>query len=140
MKSVENQSVEDLKKSYRKIVKKYLLGCKALLGVAFIMPFLAPFDIRPSFESVEVWFQRSGAITSIYALLSTTVADMGQRSLNRLGKTNDPHKREVLDEFAWSFEKVRLAALVLTVVGTVIWGYGDTALKYIFQWWSSFVG
>lgn len=134
----EDKVVEDLKHGYRKTANRYLRGCKTLLCVAFFAPLFAIFDIRPSFETIEVWFQRSGAITTVYALLSTTVADMGLRKLHRPGEYGDLYKLQVLDEFANSFEKVRWIALVLTVIGTLIWGYGDTVFKHIVQLWANF--
>lgn len=95
------------------------------------MPFVAFFDIRPSFEALEVWVQRSGAITSIYALLSTTVADMGLRKLHRPGEAGDLYKLEVLEEVSFKFEFLRWIALFVTVIGTLVWGYGDTVLKLL---------
>ncbi|MEX0297077.1 hypothetical protein AAH995_27830 [Pseudomonas putida] len=124
-------SAEELKAKYRKSAKRYLRGCWALLAVAVAAPLVAFFDIRPSFESMEVWVQRSGASTSIYALLSNTVAEMGLRKLNKPGEMGSRIKLEVLSEVSRSFEIVRWTALVVTVLGTVIWGYGDTMIK----WW-----
>ena len=80
---------------------------------------------------MEVWVQRSGASTSIYALLSNTVAEMGLRKLNKPGEMGSRIKLEVLSEVTRPFEMVRWTALVVTVLGTVIWGYGDTMIK----WW-----
>ncbi|WP_455923325.1 hypothetical protein [Pseudomonas putida] len=130
---VVDDEVEDLKQGYRTTAIRYLRGCQTLLGIAFFAPIFAIFDIRPSFESVEIWFQRSGAITTVYARLSTTVSDMGLRKLHRPGENGDLYKLQVLDEFANSFERIRWVALLFTVIGTFIWGYGDTFLKYALQ-------
>lgn len=131
MNVASNEAAESLKAKYRKVANRYFWGCVALLSVAIAMPFVAFFDIRPSFEALEVWVQRSGAITSIYALLSTTVADMGLRKLHRPGEAGDLYKLEVLKEVSFKFEVVRWTALFVTVIGTLVWGYGDTVLKLL---------
>lgn len=131
MNVASNEAAESLKSRYRNVANRYFWGCVALLSVAIAMPFVAFFDIRPSFEALEVWVQRSGAITSIYALLSTTVADMGLRKLHKPGEAGDLYKLEVLKEVSFKFEVVRWTALFITVIGTLVWGYGDTVLKLL---------
>ncbi|WP_323030870.1 hypothetical protein [Brachymonas denitrificans] len=84
--------------------------------------------LRPSPESLTSWFQRSGAITSIFAVFAQyrisgfleairggTFAESW--SLYHLFKTH----HHVL---SW-------VIAVITIWGALVWGYGDLLLKYV---------
>ena len=126
-----NLQNERLKAGYRSTANKYLWACYVLLLIATIAPIYAPFDSMPSFESVEVWFQRSGALTTVFALLTTLLRDMGMRTLHKPGHWGDALKLEVLSEVEARFEWIFWTAFTLTIIGTVVWGYGDTLYKFV---------
>ena len=123
---------EDLKRGYRKTSNMYVFGAWTMIALAIAAPFLACIDYRPSFESAEVWIQRSGALTTILALLTNQLKDMGSRTLHVPGTWGDAVKLEVLAEFERSFDRIFWVAFILTIIGTLIWGYGDTAYKYFY--------
>jgi hypothetical protein len=83
--------------------------------------------LRPSSESLASWFQRSGAITSIFSAFAQYRISGFFESIR--GGT-----------FAESWSLYHLykdhhyvlswAIAVLTIWGALVWGYGDLLLKY----------
>lgn len=114
----------------RKRTAKLVWACYFLLFVAAASPFIGYYDIRPNFEAREIWFQRSGSLTTIFALLSTTIMDLASRLLYS-GGFGDKARLIVKREFEFRFLMIFGVGFFLTVVGTVIWGYGDTFLKIV---------
>jgi hypothetical protein len=114
----------------RKITSLLVWLCYVLLFFAAISPVIGYCDFRPKFETREVWFQRSGALTTILALLSTTVKDFASNILSASGFCSEA-KVIVKGEFELRFVVIFAVGFFLTVIGTVVWGYGDTILNII---------
>lgn len=96
-----------------------------LVVFAIAAPFIALTGwLKPVDDTDAIWFQRSGAVTTIFSLL--TGAGISS-ILNRLcprGMT-DLNIEVIRGRFQIRFECIEIASLVATVIGTVIWGYGD---------------
>lgn len=122
---------EALKGSHRRKSSRYVRAAYFLLFIAVVSPIAAIFDSRPSFETIEVWFQRSGALTTVFALLATQMKAMGQEGLHEPGTWGDELKLAVLKEFDFRFKAIFWVAFILTVLGTIIWGYGDTIYRML---------
>lgn len=108
-----------------KRVQRYLAYSLALVVISIVCPFFALTGwLMPAADKPEIWFQRSGAVTTIFALFSGagTAAVLG--ALIPRGLTD--LKLEVARlRFGVKFQVVERVAFWATVVGTFIWGYGD---------------
>lgn len=116
---------QDPRPRARAIAWCFYSACLLLLAVALIAPIYSWSGWRPDGESPGVWFQRSGAIATIFSLLSVTVLTMGTNTLHKPGTWGDKFKLEVLDEFRLRFSIAEWSSFGLTIAGTFIWGYGD---------------
>jgi hypothetical protein len=101
----------------------------ALCIVAIAAPALslcAP--LRPASESLPVWFQRSGAITSIFAVLAQfRISTFYERI--RGGTFAESWK--LFHIFIGHYRLVSRTIAAITVAGAVIWGYGDLLLNIV---------
>lgn len=114
----------------RKRTARMAWVCYFLLFVAAASPLIGYYDARPNFEAREVWFQRSGSLTTIFALLSTTIMDLAS-SLLYSGGFGDKARLIVKKEFEFRFLVIFGVGFFLTGIGTIVWGYGDTFLKIV---------
>lgn len=100
--------------------------CVGLLVIAAAAPIAAGFEVlKPLDSTVASWVQRSAAITTIFALLAPEV---GAIALNRLyvpGTYGDATKLETYALYAPQFGALRYWAVCITILGTLLWGYGD---------------
>lgn len=91
-------------------------------AAAFIQP------LRPATESLPVWFQRSGAITSVFAVLAQfRISGFYERI--RGGAFAESW--QLFHFFKGHHRLVSRGVAAITVAGAVIWGYGDLLI----QWW-----
>lgn len=114
---------------YRQKVKFFVFSSYALLFIAAIWPVACNYDIRPAFETPEMWFQRSGAVMTVFAFLAITVRDFPVNPFYSARLLDDQLKADVLSEFDVRFNLIFALGFCLTAIGTIIWGYGDTAYK-----------
>jgi hypothetical protein len=99
-----------------------------LLSISFISTLIIPdllIALKPEGESIYQWFSRSGAIMTIFALYAANLTNRLSTEINR-----DIIEEELVNHDGTRMFKKRLwvtdaLVLVLTVVGTIIWGYGD---------------
>ncbi|AYL16411.1 hypothetical protein [Pseudomonas syringae] len=116
---------------YRQKIKSRVRGCYLLLLLAVSAPFIGYFDVRPIFETREVWFQRSGALTTAFALLATTTKEVAFNLLHCPGFFGEQRKLDVRAEFDFRFHVIFILGFLITIIGTFIWGYGDTICRLI---------
>ncbi|MFZ6871186.1 hypothetical protein ACO0LF_03865 [Undibacterium sp. Di27W] len=104
----------------------------AVLCVFAIMagPLSFSSSLRPSAERLEFWFQRSGAITSIFAAFAQF----------RLGNFLDSIRGGTFAESWWLYRMfvnhhyaLSWVAAVVTIWGAFVWGYGDLFIKCFVQ-------
>ncbi|HCQ48850.1 MAG TPA: hypothetical protein DIW53_19635 [Achromobacter sp.] len=100
-----------------------------LVGAA-IVPIAAAFGIwMPTGQTTALWFQRSGAITTVLSLLSIESLAFGMSQLlPPRGGYGDLYKLEEVPKHAPSAGWLRVMAIIITFLGTLIWGYGDLLL------------
>jgi hypothetical protein len=108
---------------------RVLLTSAALLFLSVALP-VAAFHglLRPDFETYASWFQRSGALMVFFAVW----AEFRLQSISGLVDPNG----YVVAEFRafepykpwWSI--FRISGLVLALIGTFIWGYGDLFFRH----------
>lgn len=85
----------------------------------------------PASESKAVWIQRSGAITTLFSFMAGAMIVFSSGRLHTPGHFADANRYPILQEFRWLFGLAESLIFVLSIVGTIIWGYGD--LLYIWS-------
>ena len=109
-------------------INKDLMLWVILISLSLAAPFIAYF-LKPSTESIGVWFQRSGAITVVLSLL----AEIKYNSIERLAIAKDHtflycnmYLKEV---YATKVRLINYSTYIVVVIGTIIWGYGDLLIS-----------
>ena len=109
-----------------------------IVVVLLVIAILAPLTVnnffiiyKPAGETSGEWFQRSGAVTAVFALLAITLQTAASRKLVVPGAMADKFKIEVLNRFRWRFAFCENLSFLLTAIGTMIWGYGDVFVSGI---------
>lgn len=87
-------------------------------------------SLKPDGDSPSQWFERSGAITTIFGLLAINLLESGVQRLLPAGKVADLANVHMFSMFEFSFKILKVIAFLLTLVGTLIWGYGTVLIKY----------
>jgi hypothetical protein len=101
-----------------------------LVALAIAAPVLGYFGPRPASMAGDLggWFGRSGAVTTVFALLAETVLVRAKLSITPAGWgwVGLNEQREI---FIPKFNRPELAIFWLVVIGTLIWAYGDLPFK-----------
>ncbi len=101
----------------------------SILGVALVVPLLAMVLPFPQIGVLDrpSWVARSGAVTTVFAILAEVILIRARLSITP-GGLGWIGLKEQRDEFIPKFHTPELLILILTIVGTLIWGYGDLIL------------
>lgn len=101
-----------------------LAAWATFLGIAVLFPLVLSFLVPPG-EGEGEWFQRSGSIMVVFALLA-------ELRVNALHRMSDAGKMPFLHVHIYMQRKFQgwatsasYLTLLIVVAGTVIWGYGD---------------
>lgn len=85
-------------------------------------------SLRPNSESLASWFQRSGAITSIFSAFAQY----------RIGNFGESIRGGTFAESWWLYRLFKTNHYVMswviaaiTVWGAFVWGYGDLLVKFV---------
>lgn len=106
-------------------VQRYLKYSVALVVLAIASPVLSLTGwLMPAADLPHVWFQRSGAVTTIFSLFAGAGTASVLGGLIPRGMT-DLKLEAARSIFEIKFRTIERIAFWLTIVGTVIWGYGD---------------
>ncbi|WP_350025861.1 hypothetical protein [Pseudomonas fulva] len=117
-----------------KKIEPYPGLCVGFAGVLFMIGALAPsltdwfMMLKPISDSPSQWFERSGAITTIFGLLAINVVDSGVAQLVPTGQSADPKNLHHYEIFKFSFRIIKSLSFLATIAGTFIWGYGTVIL------------
>ncbi|MCW6054171.1 hypothetical protein [Pseudomonas fragariae (ex Marin et al. 2024)] len=103
-----------------------------ILGLAIVVPVVALIIPFPRVEGLDRagWFGRSGAVTTIFAILAEVILIRAKLSITPPG-FGWKGLQEQRGRFIPKFERPEWLILILTVVGTLIWGYGDLILNWL---------
>ena len=99
-------------------------------GLAVLSPLIALIvPWMPEEETLCSWFQRSGSIMVVFALLAETTALRFQKAL--FPKSAFSNKEvEAARKTYWKHPAImNSSAFLLIAIGTFIWGYGDILVK-----------
>jgi len=99
----------------------------AVLGP--ILSLVAPYPDLPDLD-LGGWFSRSGAVTTVFALLAEAVLVRARLSITPAGfgwHGLNEHRQKFIPKF----NRSDLALFCLVIAGTMIWAYGDIPFKLI---------
>lgn len=100
----------------------------SLAVLALLLPFVEAF--RPAGESVATWWQRAGAPVAVFAFIAQNKSQyLG--ALLTLGSFTSAEMESLRAKYRRTHQLSLAAAIVLTVIGTVVWGYGDYFIKAV---------
>ncbi|MDI4654241.1 MULTISPECIES: hypothetical protein [Pseudoalteromonas] len=97
--------------------------------ISTIAPFLSLFEfLRPASETFATWFQRSGSIMVVVALLSEMHAYQMFDVFKPDGFVNTTYA-ETEKKYSPQVKLCNIVAFILIAIGTLIWGYGDIPFR-----------
>jgi hypothetical protein len=106
-------------------IKQYYYRAIFLIIVAITLSSLAFYGVfKPIKEPLEVWFQRSGSIMTIFAIIADFCLFKAHNIFNPAGlgiSTTEELKTKYNNKYSF----LSFFAVAITITGTVIWGYGD---------------
>lgn len=110
-----------------RLVRVHLAALLLLAIVATVAPLFGFF--KPASETLGVWWQRGGAPTVVFAFLAQNKAQLLGALLTPGSFTSD-EMEALRKKYKGSHQIGAAGASVLTVSGTVVWGYGDLLLNW----------
>lgn len=103
-----------------------------LIVIAIAAPLYAMFgQWTPAGESRSIWVQRSGAVTTLFSFIAAGMSVFTSGRLHTPGFFGDKNRIVILVEFRSRFQFAETLIFILSIIGTVLWGYGDL----LFNWW-----
>jgi len=110
---------------YESEAKKYRNNSLVLIVIAMFIPVVSYSSIfKPDIDSVEVWFQRSGALIVFVASVAEYHAFKIISTFTPARLAKDP---DISIKIKYSDQAHKLIYFAATIIGfgTIIWGYGD---------------
>jgi di/tricarboxylate transporter len=97
-----------------------------LIALSVVIPILALIIPYPHAVGLDRsgWFARSGALTTVFAILAEGVLVRAKLSITPVG-FGWSGLQEQRDKFIPRFNGPEWLIFTLTILGTLIWGYGD---------------
>ena len=96
-----------------------------LLLIATLTPFLATAEaLRPEAEDAALWFQRSGSLTVLFAVLSEFRLQTVDGHINPRGIW-DSFQEKMKQKYSRKHFLLSAVSVLVAIIGTIIWGYGD---------------
>lgn len=96
-----------------------ILLCIAAIATPVAALFI---PLRPASEPLPIWFQRSGAVTSVFAVVAQFRISAFYEAIK--GGTF-AESWQLFHFFIRRHRLVSRTAAAVTVIGAIIWGYGD---------------
>lgn len=126
--SIKNELKINEAKVIKKIEMQLYIGCGLLIfsNIIIILAFYG--TLLPENETPETWFARSGAAVTVLSLFSFDTNNRIYQLLNPIGVVGgssiniNVEKRDLLLQYS---NLLKYLSLVLAIIGTLIWGYGD---------------
>ncbi|HIF5585035.1 TPA: hypothetical protein ACX3CS_004521 [Vibrio parahaemolyticus] len=119
------KSIEEEMADAERDIVKALLYSIPLMIIAIVVPIGAYYQVLlPVGESVGSWFQRSGAITLIFALWVEFNLIKVNEHINLSGITISD-QAELSEKYKLVYRTFQYLGIFLAIAGTVICSYGD---------------
>lgn len=109
--------------------KKYRKNSVILILIAMCIPVIAYTGIlKPNIDSIQIWFQRSGALIVFVSSVAEYHAFKMRNIFSPVKMAIEP-KATIKIKYSEQAEKIIYFAAILIGCGTIIWGYGDLLYK-----------
>ena len=122
-----------MSKAINRYIEKFKRERKAFMVFSFLSllpPMLAIAGIcKPVMDTPAEWFQRSGSAMVIFAVFAELFAFRMFDVFKPSGMVENNYK-EAAKQYKWQVKYFNAAAICLTIVATLIWGYGDIPFNY----------
>ncbi|MBC3493586.1 hypothetical protein [Pseudomonas taiwanensis] len=82
-------------------------------------------------EKRGIWIQRSGAVTTLFSFIAGAMVVFTSGRLHTPGFWGDSNRIPILIEFRGRFQFAEAAIFLLSIFGTVLWGYGDLIYAWL---------
>ncbi|RLA80878.1 MAG: hypothetical protein DRG78_10110 [Epsilonproteobacteria bacterium] len=119
-----DDSAQELVFIKEKIIKKEILKWLILVILALLAP-IVMLIIDIEVDMIASWFQRSGSIMVVLALLS----DISATTIDRLIIARDHSflycNMYIEQEYKYTLNFIKYLSYFIVTIGTLIWGYGD---------------
>jgi hypothetical protein len=117
--------MSDDKCRYEEVILKKRKMFFIFATLSILIPALSVLGFfKPSCETLGVWFQRSGAITVVFAIFTEMNANQMLGVLDSSGMVGKTFQA-TYDKYFKQVKAYNYISLFLVIFGTVIWGYGD---------------
>lgn len=125
--------VIDLAEKYESALKKEFYICVVLLIVTIGVFGFLNFSsfMRPNFETVGSWLERSGALVGAMAMFIEFRARRISNLLNNAVPKFPPLLFQQIARYSTHESIIRKTVLFLGILGAVIWSYGSPILIFI---------
>jgi hypothetical protein len=114
------------------LINKEVAIWAILIALSLITPILACF-FKPSSETLNIWFQRSGAITVVLSLL----AEIKSNSIEKIAIVKEHTflycNMYLKSCYEFKVKIINYSTYLVVAIGTIIWGYGDLLISATFN-------
>ncbi len=105
---------------YKKKLLKRTCWVWALVAFSVIFTISAYAGVLiPKCESPAIWFQRSGSVVTVLVLIADYL------SFRVTSSHPEVEELEAIKSFSWLLPVTKGVAIIMTIAGTLTWGYGD---------------
>lgn len=124
----KDNKVDDFPKG-GEVIRRELLYV-VILCILAVTPCALAFvpGIRPMTEPIESWFQRSGSLTTAFAILAQLKTN---NILERIRGGTFAESWELFHAFKGYQWAGNIISATILIIGTIIWGYGDLLLATV---------
>lgn len=111
----------------------YLCIAILLLIIGIAAPFVRDLflSLKPEGDTPAQWLERTGAVTTIFGLLAINLIDEGIERLVPSRKLADTGGVATFAVFETVFTWITRFAFLLTIAGTLVWGYGTVIMAVL---------
>ena len=110
------------------------IGLIILAILPLILFFVLP-EVKPEEEPIFTWFQRSGSIMVIFAILMELVVYPVNSIMNlpRYAITINEFPEQAVELYKPYYTAMVISGYVVAILGTIIWGYGDLLVSLFLE-------
>ena len=101
-----------------------------LLTLSAVIPICAWYGFLQQDDNVSIWFQRSGSLTVLFAVWAEYKLFKIRKLTNPMSEGGETwqdlaHQGALKTKYGKMFNVINFISVILVILGTVIWGYGD---------------
>lgn len=125
-------SIETVKKLDWRIFRN-VIGAVLLLVIAILAPIFARavfYLWTPGTDTLAQWLERSGAIMTIYSAIAAAVSRFSMDLISQSEEITAREASTLTKKYTKIVQAIEGVSLLVTLLGTLVWGYGSFVLKF----------